>query len=626
MEYRYLGTTGVVNESSSSAGWRERKSSIPRQRHARAHKKPPRWRGNQISAAICGLIPETLARSYLVFPIGEDGETLRLAAVNHNDVGIADKISFMIARPVRLVAASREEIKALFREFYGEESGAHAVDSLHQTISDPSDHRLSNVRHSTSASLAFQSPEQLPSELLSRSLSSSRGASGQGLRSGLDSTSPIGDSGVWFYIVEEGQSVLVRNPDGTMDVIVGPRRVWRGRRTFQRMIHHVAHPGDYLIVRYRDGRQEHLAGPAEVWLDTRHHQEIACEEMLQVAAKEAVVVYSQKDGTSSVQRRIEYGPTLFMPRPGEWLHTFVWHASEGGSEGVRKIPKGLVFQKLWLMPDQMYHDVTDVRTMDDAVLTIRLMIFFELLDIATMLETTHDPIGDFVNAATSDVVDFTGRHDFESFKQNTDKLNEIETYRQLAVRASQCGYRINKVVYRGYGAPDRLQQMHDQAIEARTKLQLERATEQQAQDLESFKLESQMVRAGKRRHEQTAEVTHQLELDQKRQEADLKTREALSSFQRQQQRLTSELRLEQRTRQDAHERDHLAELYRMGVDLTAYLTQSRADQVIELRGPQGNSTHLHLDPSRAQHSARNRSNDTDNAPKESVASHPYSAD
>ena len=333
-----------------------------------------------------------------------------------------------------------------------------------------------------------------------------------------------------FTSLRKAQSVLVRNPNGTMDVLVGPRRVWRGRRKFQRMIHHVAHPGDYLIVRYRDGRQEHLAGPAEVWFDPRTHQEITCEEMLQVAAKEAVVVYSQKDGTSSVQRRIEYGPTLFMPRPGEWLHTFVWHASEGGSEGVRKVPKGLVFQKLWLMPDQMYHDVTDVRTMDDAVLTIRLMIFFELLDIATMLETSHDPIGDFVNAATSDVVDFTGRHDFESFKQNTDKLNELETYRQLAVRASQCGYRINKVVYRGYGAPERLQQMHDQAIEARTKLQLERATEQQAQDLESFKLESQMLRAGKRRHEQTAEVTHQLELDQRKQEAELRAREAQSHF------------------------------------------------------------------------------------------------
>ena len=224
------------------------------------------------------------------------------------------------------------------------------------------------------------------------------------------------------------------------------------------------------------------------------------------------------------------------------------------------------------------------------------MIFFELLDIATMLETSHDPIGDFVNAATSDVVDFTGRHDFESFKQNTDKLNELETYRQLAVRASQCGYRINKVVYRGYGAPERLQLMHDQAIEARTKLQLERATEQQAQDLESFKLESQMLRAGKRRHEQTAEVAHQLELDQKKQAADLRARELQAGFPASAATARSEFRLELRTRQDAHGVNIWPNSIALGVDLTAYLTQNRADRVIELRGPDGAARHLHLYP------------------------------
>ena len=272
--------------------------------------------------------------------------------------------------------------------------------------------------------------------------------------------------------------------------------------------------------------------------------------MLQVAAKEAVVVYSQKDGTSNVQRRIEYGPTLFMPRPGEWLHTFVWHASEGGSQGVRKIPKGLVFQKLWLMPDQMYHDVPDVRTADDAVLTIRLMLFFELLDIATMLETTHDPIGDFVNAATSDVVDFTGRHDFESFKGHTDKLNSSRPTASSSSGHPNVDTGSTRSSTAGYGAPERLQAMHDQAIEARTKLQLERATEQQAQDLESFKLESQMLRAGKRRHEQTAEVAHQLELDRNKQEADLRARELQAGFLSQQQRLEADFRLELRTRQD----------------------------------------------------------------------------
>src|SRR5439155_5339270 len=278
-------------------------------------------------------------------------------------------------------------------------------------------------------------------------------------------------------------------------------------------------------------------------------------------------------------RRIEYGPGLFIPQPGEWLHTFSWHASKGGHEGVQKIPHGLVFQKLWLMPDQMYHDVTDVRTADDAVLMVRLMLFFELLDIEKMLDTTHDPIGDFVNAATSDVVDFTGKHDFEAFKRNTAQLNELETYRQLTSRAAQCGYRINKVVYRGYGAPEALQQMHDKAIEARTKLQLDRATEQQAQDLEDYRLDSQIARAVKRRTEQSAEVEHDLELARRRQEAELRQREAASGQQREQRRLDTEQHLQLGLRQQAHQREHLAALREMGVDLTAYLTQSRADKV-----------------------------------------------
>src|SRR5207302_261683 len=214
--------------------------------------------------------------------------------------------------------------------------------------------------------------------------------------------------------------------------------------------------------------------------------------------------------------------------------------------------------------------------------------------IDRMLETTHDPIGDFVNAATSDVVDFTGRHDFEAFKRNTDKLNELETYRQLCGRAAQCGYRINKVVYRGYGAPERLQQMHDQAIEARTRLQLDRATEQQAQDLENYKLDCQIARAGKRRTEQATEVGHELEMTRQRQEAELRQREAVQISAREQNRLQAELQQEVRRRSDVQQREHLAVLREMGVDLTAFLTQSRADRVIELRGG-GAKPHLHID-------------------------------
>ena len=413
---------------------------------------------------------------------------------------------------------------------------------------------------------------------------------------GLDDTDYVGGRGVMFYIVEEGQRVLMRRPNGRMEVIIGPRRVWRGRNDFRPMKHFVAHPGEFLILRYRDGRQEHLPGPAEIWFDPRIHLEIRQEDALQLAAKEAVVVYSKPEGSDVVSRRIVYGPCMFVPKPGEWLHTFSWHASAGGHKGVQKVPNALVFQKLWLMPDQMYHDVTDVRTSDDALLTIRLMIFFELLDIERMLDTTHDPIGDFVNAATSDVVDFVAKHDFESFKHNTEKLNELEAYNQLSGRAAQCGYRMNKLVYRGYGAAESLQQMHNQAIEARTRLQLDRATEQQAQDLENYKLDCQITRATKRHTEQTTEVEHDLELARKRHAAELQQREAQAGFVRGQRRMDAELELEVHRRRDQEQCEHAVALRDLGVDLTAYLTQARADQVIELRGAA--NAHVHLDQNR----------------------------
>jgi hypothetical protein len=223
------------------------------------------------------------------------------------------------------------------------------------------------------------------------------------------------------------------------------------------------------------------------------------------------------------------------------------------------------------------------------------MMFFELLDIERMLETTHDPIGDFINAATSDVVDFVGHRTFEEFKKDTGRLNELETYKQLAVRAAQNGYRINKVVYRGYDAPARLQAMHDQAIEARTKLQLERATEEQSQSLEDYKLNAQMNRAARRRTEQAVEVDTEIEMARKRQEAERQQKEADRAASREQRRRDAEAEQEIRRQADERQRQHLAVLKEMGVDLTALLTQGRADRVIELRGGKGVSPHLHLD-------------------------------
>ena len=398
--------------------------------------------------------------------------------------------------------------------------------------------------------------------------------------SALDPHVHPGWSTMFFHTVEEGQRVIVTDRSGRLEIVDGPKRIFSWGKQFRPMAHHVAHPGDFLVVRYRDGRQEHLAGPAHCWFDPRVHLSVEREEAVQISAKEAVVVYCE--GETEVSRRVVTGPATFVPAPGEWLHTFRWHGPAPHATGFQKVPGALVFEKLWLMPDQMYHDVPDVRTADDAVLTIRLMLFFEMIDIERMLESTHDPIGDFINAATSDVVDFVGRCSLDAFKAKTEALNDLATYRQLTARAEGCGYRIDKVVYRGYGAPPALQRLHDEATQSRVQLQLQRATEEQAQELEDFKLDRSLARASKERERQHAEAEHQLSMT-----------EAQAAAARERARLDAEQAEALADAQARRQREHFAELAKLGVDLTALMTKGAADHTIEVRG--GGTPHLHVD-------------------------------
>lgn len=594
MEYKFLKDRGALAEGKSAGDASENAMTIAGFRPRLSQTTPLTKRDanrllRQVTPEMANLIPESLAREHNLCCIDADGDTLIVAAMVADDLSVQDKLRFMLNRDVRFVPASESAIRSAIDRVFGM-SETESVDSMIAEFTD-TDFDVTKVQ-------GFSGFAPLKKNRRAHVVDYKKGARDLGADlggSGLDNTPRLGGHTMLSFVVEEGDRVLMRRTDGTMEILIGPTKVNRFRKVFRPMQHYVAHPGEFLIVRFRDGRQEHIPGPTELWFDPRVHQEINREDALQIAAREAVVVYSRPtDDSEEISRRIVNGPALFVPEPGEWLHTFSWHGSRGGSQGVEKSANSLVFQKLWLMPDQMYHDIRDVRTADDAVLTIRLMIFFELLDIEKMLETTHDPIGDFVNAATSDVVGFTGQHDFESFKQNTHQLNELETYKQLMNRASQCGYRINKVVYRGYGAPESLQQMHNQAIEARTRLQLERANEQQSQDLENYKLDCQLDRASKRRVEQSAEVEHELTMTQKKQAAERQERTARHELVLTQRRHEREQEFEMQSRQHQQEREQLDALRNLGVDLTAYLTQSRADRVIELRGGSA-GTHVHLD-------------------------------
>merc|ERR1711896_80608 len=139
--------------------------------------------------------------------------------------------------------------------------------------------------------------------------------------------------------------------------------------------------------------------------------------------------------------------------------------------------------------------------------------------IETMLEETHDPIADFVNAVSIDVIEFVSGKSFEEFKACTEEMNNLSVYTQLTSRARGIGYEVTKVVFRGYGAPQRLQKMHDDAIEKRTKLVLERETQEQEQQMEDLRLQREGERLQKKQRMEKDTQAHERELQRAAHEA-----------------------------------------------------------------------------------------------------------
>merc|ERR1712008_390820 len=181
-----------------------------------------------------------------------------------------------------------------------------------------------------------------------------------------------------------------------------------------------------------------------------------------------------------VNRHVIRGPCLHVPKnASEWAHEFSWHGSVSNDpdHNGRKVKGAVKFTKMRVCPEQTYFDVENVRTKDDALVTVKVMIFYRLKDLDVMLRETHDPTADFINSVTSDVIEFVAGKLFEEFKASTDNLNSLSSYSQLTSRAKSIGFEVTRVVFRGYGAPQRLQKMHDDAIERRTKLALEREDE-----------------------------------------------------------------------------------------------------------------------------------------------------
>ncbi len=158
------------------------------------------------------------------------------------------------------------------------------------------------------------------------------------------------------------------------------------------------------------------------------------------------------------------------------------------------------------------------------------------------------------------------------------------------------GYEISKIVFRGYEASQTLQQMHDEAIELRTRLTLTAESEEQQQDLEDLRQRKMHQRSIKDREEEERAKEHRLKIEEMAHQAQLLI-DRLNAEQTQSlQQVTTARDVEREETQRQQREAHLKVLKEMGVDLNNYLSRS-ADKIIRLEGNLGGGSvpHLHFE-------------------------------
>jgi hypothetical protein len=281
----------------------------------------------------------------------------------------------------------------------------------------------------------------------------------------------------------------------------------------------VAADDEYLRVTYLDGRAEFRSGPCSMIKDPEHYRSVEVKDALRIGDQELIVVYRKKD--AKVERNLVRGPQLYIPAtPEEWVHQFSWtgaaNPNQDTSGPMKKKADALKFTKLRTSPGKMYVDVESVRTKDNALLVVKLMIFYRLEDVDKMIDGTSDPFGEFINSVSADVIEWCVSKTFDEFLANTEQLNTLKAYSQLVAVGAKIGMPVDNCVFRGYTAPPALQRMHDQAIEKRTEMGLMREEEVERQKITDLTLQQDASRAAQQQQMELERTQHELKIEAQR--------------------------------------------------------------------------------------------------------------
>ncbi|CAL1530288.1 unnamed protein product [Lymnaea stagnalis] len=400
---------------------------------------------------------------------------------------------------------------------------------------------------------------------------------------------------VGWKTLDVGEKALIYSKDGRARIEEGPQRLFLFREKFKKMTCFSASQKEFLKINYKDGRTEHVKGPCIIHQNDIIHMNISVKSLLSLDANEALIVYSQNNETKNVRRRIQYGPTLFLLEENEWLHEFSWHGTDPENK-TRMIQDQNKFSVLKIIPDQFYYNVDEVRTSDDALLRIKLMLFYELTNIEKMLNSSKDPMADLINCVCADVVAFTAKKSYEEFIETASELNDLNNYPLLMNRCPTIGYSVSKVVFRGYFAHDKLQKMHDIMIQRRTELRLQFEREKQEQSLIDRKLQADIDRLEQEQQMEMENLLHSHKMEKTSLEHRLNLER--ESHEKMLEKLKQEnmAQLNSKVLGEQLELEHLSRLSELNVDVTKLLAiqAGRPDRVTNLVVEKGlANVHIH---------------------------------
>lgn len=390
-----------------------------------------------------------------------------------------------------------------------------------------------------------------------------------------------------FKTIYDGEKAVVVDRNGKKDFYDGPKRIFLFMEKMEKLRSYVADEKQYLIIKFVSGAVKHMRGPCMEWFNRFEHESITVKDLYQLNSSEIIIVYKRDSQTTTVDRRLCEGPCMFMPHSNEWIHEFNWHVMDQQNVG-HLIKNDLKFEILTKKPDFFHYYVKEVRTIDDTLITVKLMVIFQVEEIFTMLDRTQDPISDFINAICADVVSFVGQLTFVQFvHEGASKLNQIETYEQLATRASRTGYKIDSIIYNGYMSSEALQQIQDNAIHARTKLRLDAELAEQNNRLIDLRLSNQ----NKCMHLESELNKLQVEFDQKlldsKAKFDLSTSKSSHNLELQLKDIEHGKQVEVDTKKRAIDETFLNDLSEIGVDVSKYeievaKSKNKIDKIYEL--------------------------------------------